>query len=283
MNLTYQLSLSSAGRLLLHAGCMVRRPSHAQWHWQGICRELALTRTSAKAVIVLLLVLFAARASMGTIISPEVGEFDAWSYSLILSPGRPFCHSTANLNDGQHHLINFSWAATEHKRSGTFVVIQVADSPFGIEVLDDRPWYLRGPAKLRNLCVGSIHPNGSHVNWSLVILSDWSVALLYDGPSLNGRLIARVPLDPGQPWYVWFTSTDFKPVGTFAFRDNYSCLDRIDIRTLPRSFCERVFGPAPAIRCQTLSVPPPKDSHIDTFGEEHGGPTEPLPFFSLVD
>jgi hypothetical protein len=35
-----QLSSTSLGRILLHLGCAIRRPSHWQWHWHGIQREL---------------------------------------------------------------------------------------------------------------------------------------------------------------------------------------------------------------------------------------------------
>lgn len=28
------------GRVLLHALCLLRHPSHTRWHWNGILREL---------------------------------------------------------------------------------------------------------------------------------------------------------------------------------------------------------------------------------------------------
>ena len=34
------ISSTSMGRILLHLGCAIRRPSHWQWHWLGIQREL---------------------------------------------------------------------------------------------------------------------------------------------------------------------------------------------------------------------------------------------------
>jgi hypothetical protein len=27
------------GRVLLHALCLLRKPGHCRWHWQGIVRE----------------------------------------------------------------------------------------------------------------------------------------------------------------------------------------------------------------------------------------------------
>lgn len=30
-----------SGRLILHAACLCRHPSHASWHWRGMLRELA--------------------------------------------------------------------------------------------------------------------------------------------------------------------------------------------------------------------------------------------------
>jgi len=41
MKLTNQLSLKPPGRIVLHAACILRHPGHWNWHWQGICRELA--------------------------------------------------------------------------------------------------------------------------------------------------------------------------------------------------------------------------------------------------
>ena len=35
-----RLSQSRHGRVLLHLGCALRRPSHLSWHWHGILREL---------------------------------------------------------------------------------------------------------------------------------------------------------------------------------------------------------------------------------------------------
>lgn len=34
------LASSRLGRVLLHALCLLRHPSHSRWHWQGILREL---------------------------------------------------------------------------------------------------------------------------------------------------------------------------------------------------------------------------------------------------
>ncbi len=38
---TGRLGQSRHGRVLLHLGCLVAHPSHFQWHWHGILRELA--------------------------------------------------------------------------------------------------------------------------------------------------------------------------------------------------------------------------------------------------
>ena len=35
------LTKSRLGRVILHALCLLRRPSQAHWHWLGIVRELA--------------------------------------------------------------------------------------------------------------------------------------------------------------------------------------------------------------------------------------------------
>ncbi len=35
------LASSKSGRVILHAVCLFRHPSHAQWHWRGMVRELA--------------------------------------------------------------------------------------------------------------------------------------------------------------------------------------------------------------------------------------------------
>jgi len=48
MNLANALSAKISGRVLLHLICLVRRPDHASWHWQGIVRELS--RNSLQAV-----------------------------------------------------------------------------------------------------------------------------------------------------------------------------------------------------------------------------------------
>jgi hypothetical protein len=35
------LASSRTGRVLLHALCVLRRPSHSSWHWRGILREFS--------------------------------------------------------------------------------------------------------------------------------------------------------------------------------------------------------------------------------------------------
>jgi hypothetical protein len=39
------ISSSRLGRIILHAGCAIRRPSHWHWHWQGIQREFLVWAT----------------------------------------------------------------------------------------------------------------------------------------------------------------------------------------------------------------------------------------------
>jgi hypothetical protein len=36
------LASSRTGRVLLHALCVLRRPSHSSWHWRGIVREFSV-------------------------------------------------------------------------------------------------------------------------------------------------------------------------------------------------------------------------------------------------
>jgi hypothetical protein len=43
MKATDQITSTGAGRILLHAICMVRSPRHLACHWQGILRELRLS------------------------------------------------------------------------------------------------------------------------------------------------------------------------------------------------------------------------------------------------
>jgi hypothetical protein len=38
--LTAKLAQTRCGRVMLHLGCLVMRPSHLNWHWHGILREL---------------------------------------------------------------------------------------------------------------------------------------------------------------------------------------------------------------------------------------------------
>jgi hypothetical protein len=38
------LASSRTGRVLLHALCVLRRPSHSSWHWRGILREFSAVR-----------------------------------------------------------------------------------------------------------------------------------------------------------------------------------------------------------------------------------------------
>ena len=40
MKSTNAFAFSSFGRILLHAGCLLRQPQHFAWHWRGILREL---------------------------------------------------------------------------------------------------------------------------------------------------------------------------------------------------------------------------------------------------
>ena len=42
MNNSYSLLTQTAfGRILLHLACAMRRPSHWNWHWQGVQREIS--------------------------------------------------------------------------------------------------------------------------------------------------------------------------------------------------------------------------------------------------
>jgi len=50
MNISTTLSTTSAGRITLHVGCLVRRPYNAAWHYRGILRELHLFATPVRAL-----------------------------------------------------------------------------------------------------------------------------------------------------------------------------------------------------------------------------------------
>jgi hypothetical protein len=45
------LANSRLGRVLLHALCFFRHPDRAQWHWQGILRELIPGRAASSAPV----------------------------------------------------------------------------------------------------------------------------------------------------------------------------------------------------------------------------------------
>src|SRR6266699_219036 len=40
MTTTNFLATNKPGRVALHVFCILRRPAHAAWHWQGILREV---------------------------------------------------------------------------------------------------------------------------------------------------------------------------------------------------------------------------------------------------
>jgi len=46
---TNTLAGSKAGRVILHSLCLLRHPSSAWWHWQGILRELRRSTTGLAA------------------------------------------------------------------------------------------------------------------------------------------------------------------------------------------------------------------------------------------
>jgi len=37
--MSQQLIKTRMGRVILHAVCLLRHPSHAHWHWSGMVRE----------------------------------------------------------------------------------------------------------------------------------------------------------------------------------------------------------------------------------------------------
>ena len=45
MKISTALSETMCGRIVLHLGCLLRRPEHATWHWHGIARELSFGLT----------------------------------------------------------------------------------------------------------------------------------------------------------------------------------------------------------------------------------------------
>jgi len=55
MNSTTFLATHALGRVVLHLVCLLKRPTHAAWHWQGILREWrgnpALIRIREKASV----------------------------------------------------------------------------------------------------------------------------------------------------------------------------------------------------------------------------------------
>jgi hypothetical protein len=57
MNIATTLATNRTGRIILHVGCLVRRPHNAAWHYRGILRELHLfappVRALARAFILL--------------------------------------------------------------------------------------------------------------------------------------------------------------------------------------------------------------------------------------
>jgi hypothetical protein len=57
MKYSNHLSSNSFGRILLHLGCGLRRPSHWSWHWQGVRRELQFTGMLNGATALCLLLL----------------------------------------------------------------------------------------------------------------------------------------------------------------------------------------------------------------------------------
>ena len=50
MNLSTTLATTRTGRIILHVGCFVRRPSNAPWHYRGILRELHLLAPPVRAL-----------------------------------------------------------------------------------------------------------------------------------------------------------------------------------------------------------------------------------------
>jgi hypothetical protein len=42
--MSQQLIKTRLGRVILHAVCLLRRPTRAHWHWRGIMRELISIR-----------------------------------------------------------------------------------------------------------------------------------------------------------------------------------------------------------------------------------------------
>jgi len=136
-----------------------------------------------------------------------------------------------NYNDGQIHLIDFTWGATVLDSHHNHYMIQVTDGY--IPSQGDLHWVERRPplppiteadlAGTTDLLlsqypdgtprVGRFYPSGlPKSDWSMLIDASAS-ATLYDGPGGTGSILGSGLLDAASPWHVRFMVSDGTSAG----------------------------------------------------------------------
>jgi hypothetical protein len=132
-----------------------------------------------------------------------------------------------NYNNGQNHLINFTWGASVNASHIDAFAIQIANGD--VHEGSFYPWYFTDSATNKNLYLvesqmpgqptGVGQTNLASASWSIFIDAATHTATLYSGPNLSGLVIGQRSLETSEAWYVRFMLSDATS-GGFPEGDN---------------------------------------------------------------
>lgn len=142
--------------------------------------------------------------------------------------------NTTDFNDGNNHIINFTWEPDFGDYHYNFFFIQVTDGYISPE--NNLHWnhsdYPGTVNLLRNPGTGWGFENEASpgkLNWSIEIDSS-GIARLYDGPDATGTIKFEGAIDPAYPWYLRFMVSDGTSAG---FPGGDAWLNLYDFSVLP--------------------------------------------------
>jgi hypothetical protein len=130
-----------------------------------------------------------------------------------------------DFNDGQNHLINFTWNSTVNASHVDVMAIEVTD---GTVIADSSiDWFFADSAGNKNLyltgnemgpigtgCATTLGmQNSAPTTWSISLNAASRVATLFDGPDSTANTVCQKTLDSAHPWFIRFMIADMTASG----------------------------------------------------------------------
>jgi hypothetical protein len=171
------------------------------------------------------------------------GPEDANAYQ-----GLGWLRTKFNYNNGQSHLINFTWGASVNANHVDAYAIEICNG-----MTSQGPnsgWFVSDAPTNQNLYVvystvagGPGQTNLPPTSWSIKIDGATQTATLFGGPNLTGLVLGQKTLDTASPWYLRFLQMDGSSQGYPAGDNSLYLYD----------FCSSAHLNAPSIVTQPQS------------------------------